>query len=214
MSKQPYLVGIVGASASGKTSFLRDLVTRLPAASCSVVSLDNYYYPIETQQPAMPIAGPTSIYRPMLQSAAWLPATDLAKLLRGEKIVHSEYTYNHRDKPGGPITIAPAPVLLLEGLFLFHDDEIRATLDLRVFIDADEEICRQRRLQRDQAERGYTLEHSAYCWEHHVLPAYRQYVLPYRAQAHLVVANHTDYAEGLNTLTQRLQTILTLGADV
>jgi uridine kinase len=211
MAKKPYLVGIVGASASGKTSFLRDLVARLPTSSCSVVSLDNYYHPIERQQrdangwPNFDL--PTALDRRRFHA-------DLAILLRGESIVHAEYTFNHRDKPGELITIAPADVLILEGLFLFHDDAIRAALDLRVFIDADEEICRQRRLQRDQAERGYTLEHSAYCWEQHVLPAYRQYVLPYREEAHLVVANHTDYADGLDALSRRLQAILALGADV
>jgi uridine kinase len=211
MATNPYLVGIVGASASGKTSFLRDLIARLPTASRSVVSLDNYYHPIAMQQrDANGRANfdlPTALDWPRFHA-------DLATLQRGEKIVHTEYTYNHRDKPGDPIIVAPADVLILEGLFLFHDDAIRAAIDLRVFIDADEEICRQRRLQRDQRERGYTFEHSAYCWEHHVLPAYRQFVLPYREEAHLVVANHTVYAEGLNALSRRLQAILALGPDV
>lgn len=200
-SLMSYLVGIVGASASGKTSFLRDLTQRLPDSAHSVVSLDNYYHPIERQQrDANGWANfdlPTALDWPQFRA-------DLAALTRGEAIVQREYTYNHRDKPGDAITVAPAPILILEGLFLFHDADIRAALDLRVFIDADEEICRQRRLQRDISERGYTAEHSAYCWEQHVLPAYRQYVLPHREEAHLIVANHTDYKVGLEALVQRL----------
>ena len=200
-----YLVGIVGASASGKTSFLRDLVQRLPPDSRSVISLDNYYFPIERQQrDANGWANfdlPTALDWPQFR-------TDLAALQRGEPIVRYEYTFNHRDKPGGSITVLPARILILEGLFLFHDAEIRAALDLRVFVDADEEICRQRRLHRDVNERGYSAEHSAYCWEQHVLPAYRQFVLPHREEAHLIVANHTDNAEGLEAVSRRLQAVI------
>jgi uridine kinase len=206
MPGAPYLVGIVGASASGKTSFLRDLVQRLPAASRSVVSLDNYYFPIERQQrDANGWANfdlPTALDWPRFHA-------DLAALRRGEEIALREYTYNHRAKPGGSISIAPAPLLILEGLFLFHDAEIRAALDLRVFIDADEEVCRRRRLRRDVDERGYSAEHSAYCWEHHVLPAYREFVLPYRAEADVVVANNTDFTAGLDALSQRLKEVAT-----
>ncbi len=199
-----YLVGIVGASASGKTRFLRDLIERLPEKSRSVLSLDNYYHPIERQQgDANGRANfdlPTALDWPQFR-------TDLAALQRGDPVVRPEYTFNHRDKPSGSITVSPAPILILEGLFLFHDAEIRAALDMRVFIDADEEICRQRRLQRDVHERGYSAEHSAYCWENHVLPAYREFVLPHRDEAHLIVANNTDFAAGLDALSRHLHAL-------
>src|SRR5437660_1703512 len=190
MSRTPYLPGIVGGSASGKTSFLRDLLARLPSDQCAVVSQDNYYRSIDEQQrdareePNFDL--PTAIYRDHFHA-------DLQKLLRGETVARNEYTFNHRDKVGRTITVVPAKIIVVEGLFVFHYEEIRALLDLRIFIDAREDACKQRRLERDAAERGYSAEHVEYQWEHHVVPAYRKYILPYRDEAHVIVTNHGGY---------------------
>ena len=159
MAKTSYLVGIVGGSASGKSSFLRDLLGRLPAKQCAVVSQDNYYRDIGEQ--LRDAAGhpnfdlPTAIRHELF-------AADLQKLLHGEQIAKVEYTFNHRDKPGRTLVVEPAPVILVEGLFLFHFEDVRTLFDLRVFIDAREDVCKQRRLQRDAAERGYPAEYVEY----------------------------------------------------
>ncbi len=201
MQNKPYLVGIVGGSASGKTSFLRDLLARLPMQKCAVVSQDNYYRPLAEQQrdandrPNFDL--PTAIHRDHLHE-------DLCKLLSGESVSRTEYTFNHREKQGQLVTIEPAEVILLEGLFLFHYDEIRTLLDLRVFIDAKEDVCKLRRLQRDLVERGYPADHVEYQWDNHVLPAYREFILPYREQAHRIVANHDGYETGLAVVTQQV----------
>jgi uridine kinase len=200
-SMKPYVVGIVGGSASGKTSFLRDLLVCLPAQACCIVSQDNYYRSIHEQerdasgQPNFDL--PTAIQRDRFHD-------DLCKLLRGETITQKEYTFNHQHRQGRLLTLVPAKVLIVEGLFLFHYEEIRRLLDLRVFVDAREDICKQRRLQRDLHERGYPPHEVEYQWEQHVMPAYRQFVLPYREEAHLIVTNHTSYDKGLEVLTHHV----------
>jgi uridine kinase len=205
MSRTPYLVGIVGGSASGKTSFLRDLLARLPSDQCAVVSQDNYYRSIHEQerdargQPNFDL--PTAIHREHFHA-------DLQKLLRGETVARAEYTFNHRDKTGRTITIAPAAILIVEGLFVFHYEEIRALFDLRVFIDAREDLCKERRLQRDASERGYDAAHVEYQWEHHVRPAYRKFILPYRDEAHVIVANHGGFEKGLAVVADHLTAVL------
>lgn len=199
MIAKPYLIGIVGGSGSGKTSFLRDLLARLPEKQCAVVSQDNYYRPIHEQerdasgQPNFDL--PTSIQLDHF-------CDDVTNLLRGETITKIEYTYNHRERQGRHITVEPAPIVILEGLFLFHFERIRAQFDLRVFIDAHVEICKQRRLKRDAAERGYSPEHVEYQWTQHVLPAYERFILPYREDAHVVVANHVNYDAGLDVVVE------------
>jgi uridine kinase len=201
MVSKPYLVGIVGGSASGKTSFLRDLVARLPERSCCVVSLDNYYRSLDEQfrdengRPNFDL--PTAIHRDQL-------GEDMRALLRGESVTRTEYNFNQHDRQGRPITIEPANIFIMEGLFVFHYEEIRNLLDLRIFIDAPEAICKTRRLQRDLDERGYPRDHTEYHWVNHVLPAYRQYVLPYREEAHFVVTNHSDYLQGLDVVSAHL----------
>jgi uridine kinase len=201
MYRKPYIVGIVGSSASGKTSFLRDLVAQLPERACCVVSQDNYYRTIDEQMrdanglPNFDL--PSAIHRDRFFE-------DMCALMRGEAVTKTEYTFNHRERPGNLITIEPADVLIMEGLFVFHHEEIRSLLDLRVFIEAREQLCKERRLIRDTHERGYSPEDTAYQWEHHVLPAYRQFVLPYREEAHLIVANHVNYEKGLEVVTHHV----------
>ncbi len=205
MSRKPYLVGIVGGSGSGKTSFLRDLLKRLPAKVCAVISQDNYYRPLHEQerdpngQPNFDL--PTSIYLERFRQ-------DLRSLLRGEAIEKNEYTYNHREREGQRIIVEPAAVLIVEGLFLFHDDEIRALFDLRVFIEAPVEICKKRRLERDAKERGYPADDVEYRWTRHVLPTHEQFILPRRNDAHIIVANHESYEEGLNVVANHVATKL------
>src|SRR5437870_4255297 len=103
---KPYLVGIVGGSASGKSSFQRDLAARLPAGQCAVISQDNYYRPLEEQfWDAAGFANfdlPTAIQRDRLLA-------DLESLARGETITGKEFTFNQVDKPGRVLVIAPAP---------------------------------------------------------------------------------------------------------
>jgi uridine kinase len=201
MPRKPYLVGIVGGSASGKTSFLRDLLAKLPGGACAVVSQDNYYRPLQEQacdargQPNFDL--PTSIDRARLH---W----DLCNLLGGETICKREYTFNRADRRPDLVIVEPAPVLILEGLFLFHYEEIRALCDLRVFVDAREDVCKRRRLERDRRERGYLTEHVEYQWEQHVLPAYRQFVLPYRDEAHVIVTNHVSCEKGLEVVAHHV----------
>lgn len=201
MSGKPYLVGIVGGSASGKTTFLRELVARIPPKLCAVVSQDNYYRHVNEQEhdehgiPNFDL--PTAIHRDRL-------ADDLAKLMRGESIVRTEYTFNQRDRVGHLITTESAPVIVIEGLFIFHYEEIRNQLDLRVFIDADIEVCRIRRIERDQRERGYAPNFTEYQWANHVLPAYQRFILPYRDESHLIVANHGAYEKGLEVIADHI----------
>ena len=199
--RKPYIVGIVGGSGSGKTSFLRELLARLPQGACSVVSQDNYYRSLDEQ--ACDANGfpnfdlPTAIHRERFFE-------DMCALVRGETITRTEYTFNDRERQGVRITVQPADVLIMEGLFVFHYEEVRALIDLRVFIDAKEEVCKARRIKRDAHERGYLLEQVEYQWEHHVLPAYREFILPYREEAHIIVDNHGHYEPGLEALIQRV----------
>jgi uridine kinase len=201
MVRKPYIVGIGGCSGSGKSSFLRELMDRLPPGQCALVSQDNYYRSIDEQE--RDAAGEANFDLPGAIHLDQLVA-DLHQLSRGQPITRKEYTFNHFDGRGQSLAIAPAPVLVLEGLFIFHHAETRDLLDLRVFLDAHEDICKQRRLERDIALRGYSPMEVEYQWTHHVLPAYRKFILPYREQAHCIVVNDDGYEAGLSVVAQHI----------
>ena len=107
----------------------------------------------------------------------------------------------------------PAPIIVVEGIFIYHYETVRDALDLKVFIDAEHDIKLQRRIQRDSVERNYPESDVRYRFEHHVTPSYDKYVAPYKSDCDLIIDNNVDYKSGLtelkNILIQKLADLKT-----
>lgn len=196
-----YVVGIAGGSASGKTSFLKKLKENLPDGSVTIISQDNYYKPKAEQERdengEVNYDLPTSI-----DKEAFLK--DLKLLLSGEPISFHEYTFNNSNTAPKTVVIQPAPILVVEGLFVFHYPDIRHLIDLRIYLDVREEIKLERRIKRDRDERGYPESVVRYQWEHHVLPSFKKFLKPYRDDSHIIITNNITFDKGLAVLTDHL----------
>lgn len=202
---KPYVIGISGGSGSGKTSFIKELVKNVGKEYISVVSQDDYYLPKKKQRTDKKVKVnfdlPTAIDRELFFK-------DMQRLINNIAIEKTEYTFNNRNKKPKTIKVAPTPILVMEGLFIFHFGEIWDLLDLTVFLHADDNTRLMRRLKRDKEERGYPEKDVQYQWKNHVKPCYQKYLKPYRGAADLVVNNNRTYQPGLSVLTSYLNTIL------
>lgn len=191
---RPYIIGICGGSGSGKTSFIRRLRECFDEADLCIISQDDYYLPMtEQEKDEQGIENfdlPKSIDKRLLRK-------DLEGLLRGETLQRLEYVFNDDSAERKSFTIRPAPVIVVEGLFVFHYKRLSAMFDLKVFISSKENLKIIRRILRDRAERNATLEDVLYRYEHHVLPAYEKFIAPYRESSDLVVNNNHDFDRGL-----------------
>ncbi len=197
-----YLVGIAGGSASGKTSILNDLRKCFEPGMVAVVSQDNYYLDRELQ--ALDYRGEINFDLPSaIDREAF--AADVETLLSGKPIYRKEYTFNNPDATPGLIEILPAPILIIEGLFVFYYSELQTKLDLQVYIDARDDVKLERRLRRDALERGYPETDVRYRWENHVVPCYRNYLRPYRDHCDVIIANNGSYKKGLEVLVSHLR---------
>jgi uridine kinase len=201
MSFAPYLVGIAGGSGSGKTSLIRALRERLPPGTVSVVSQDDYYLPSEHQ--AVDMNGRINFDLPEGIDLDAL-ASDLEGLRSGRPIQRREYTFNNSAKRAGWKRTIPAPLVLVEGLFVLHHERLRNGFDLRVFVHAENDVELHRRLRRDAEERGYGREEVLYQWQHHVLPAHARYLLPHRLHCEVEVDNGGDFEIALASLRRHL----------
>lgn len=202
MHRGSYLVGVAGGSGSGKTSFVRALRDQLPAGTVCMISQDDYYLPLSHQQ-----VDPNGRVNFDLPTGIDLTAlaNDLEHLLCGDTLVRTEYTFNQEERVPRSIEVAPAPIILVEGLFVLHHAPLRELFDLRVFIDAHEDTQLLRRMRRDELERGYGNEEVRYQWDNHVMPAYREYLLPYRHHCDLHVVNEVDFGRAVMVLADHLQ---------
>lgn len=196
--QKPYIIGICGGTGSGKTTFINNLKLNLKNHKVCYVSLDDYYKPREEQK--VDAKGeknfdlPESFRRDKLLN-------DLNLLIQGESIEILEYNFNNPLKDRKLIRIEPAPVIILEGIFVFYFEEILDLLDLKIFIHASESIKLIRRIRRDQSERNYPLEDVLYRYENHVNPTYQQFIEPYKEVADLIINNNYSHHAAVEVLS-------------
>src|SRR5690606_6784002 len=117
---------------------------------------------------------------------------DIRSLFDGHTIRRQEYTFNNPALTPRTIEILPAPLLIVEGLFIFYYGEVNELLDHRIFLHADEHIALRRRLKRDLIERGYGDEDVRYKWVNHVMPAYREYMLHFWVTCYSLIILNND----------------------
>jgi uridine kinase len=194
---KPYLVGLTGGSASGKTTFLRKLVGSFAPEDICLISQDNYYHPRESQvkdeNGIINFDLPTSI-----DEVSY--AADVQTISQGKSFSRLEYTFNNPNVIPRMLVFNPAPIVIVEGIFVFYFEQVARLLDLKVYIDAKEHVKLHRRIVRDQVERGYDLDDVLYRYLHHVAPTYEKYIKPYKQDADIVIPNNRQFDRGLEVL--------------
>ena len=202
---QSYLVGITGGSASGKTSFLHSLKEIFPANELCIISQDHYYHP-----PAK------HIYDDNGQVNFDLPESidfhqfiaDLQHLKQGKAVERREYLYQNEGVEPGMLRFEPARIIVIEGLLIFWFEEIFRLLDLKIFIDAADDVKLERRIKRDTTERGISHDLVMYQWHNHVLPAYEKYLLPFKNAADMIVNNNDHFQNSLQVIKNHFSTLI------
>ncbi len=197
MSKLPYIVGVTGGSASGKTSLLREIGRIFSKEQVCILSQDNYYRPAGEQ-----LVDENGHINYDLPECIDLDAfkADMLKLAQGETIKRQEYRFQHEEQMGDWIYFHSAPIVIIEGLFIFYREDISTHFDLKIFVEAQEELQLERRLKRDTQERNISADFVHYQWNNHVMPAYRKYLEPYRTQADIIINNNNHFNNSLKVI--------------
>lgn len=202
MEKKPFIIGIAGGSGSGKTFFLKCFLKHFTTDEVCLVSQDDYYHPVAQGMTAEEIALYNFDLPQTIDHEHFL--SDIEKLMNDETVYKKEYTFNNLNAVPKILEIKPAPILIVEGLFIFHFKGIAEKLDLKIFIEAEEEIALKRRIKRDFEERGYSREDVMYRWVNHVMPAYNEFLFPYRDESHQIIVNNTQQADEIILVTETI----------
>lgn len=187
------IIGITGASGSGKSFFLSELLSQFPENDVIHLALDNYYFPRELQQKDE--NGIENFDIPTAFNEAKLLA-DIIDLKSGKAITFETYNYNNSLINKEYKTIEPRKILIIEGIFVFNFESIYPHFSYKIFVDAPTDINLNRRLQRDAIERGYDYNDVVYRYNNHVIPAFEKHILPTKNIVDIIVDN--SKTENLN----------------
>ena len=191
------IIGIAGGTGSGKSTFTNRLKREF-GDDVTVIYHDNYYkaqhdVPFEERQ-KVNYDHPDSLETDLM-------IEHLKALKRGEAIDCPVYDYSKHDRSDRTIRIKPSPVILVEGILLLADPRTRDLLDIKVYVDADADTRILRRIARDTAERGRTIEDIMDQYLSTVKPMHNLYVQPTRAMADIVLnSGRNDIAFDLMAL--------------
>ena len=182
-----YVLGVSGSSGSGKSEILKQLSNKINSNLISVISQDNYYKKRDSQ--LIDLNGfhnfdlPESIDKKNFYG-------DVVKLISGKNIEYLEYNYNNPKLKSNNKKIISNPIIIVEGLFIFHYKKINSLFNSRVFIDAELNLMIKRRLNRDLHERGYDKNDVEYRYRNHVIPAFKKFTEPYKNDSNLIINNN------------------------
>ncbi len=182
--KQPLLVGVAGASASGKSLLAKTIQQRLPTEQIQVISEDSYYYDQShltmSERERTNYDHPSSMDHDLLQ-------THLGLLKQGKSIHAPSYDFSQHTRRAETIEVHPTPIIIIEGIMLFSEQGLRDTLDLKLFVDTPLDICLLRRIRRDIVERGRSLESVINQYKNTVRPGYINFIQPTKEYADVII---------------------------
>ena len=205
MNQPTYLVGVTGGSASGKTSFLREIGLLFKPEEVCILSQDNYYKKA-SEQPKDENGNINYDLPACIDLDTF--HDDMLLLKQGKEVKRREYRFQHENQLGDWLVFKPAPIVIIEGLFIFYRTDIAEHFNLKIFVEAEEHLQLQRRLKRDTQERNIPEDYVHYQWQNHVMPAYKQYLAPYRAQADIIINNNSHFNNSLKVVEDHFLTRL------
>ncbi|MCS6905801.1 MAG: uridine kinase [Bacteroidia bacterium] len=205
LKNRPYIVGISGGSASGKTYVLKRLEKSAISPFITLISQDNYYKDLHEQE--LESDGNVNFDHPKAFNEE-IYYEHIRKLIDGQSVKIREYHFNKPNAEIKFIEYKPAPIIIIEGLFVFYFETIAQLMDLKVFIEADEHIKFARRIKRDYKDRGYEIESIIDQYVNYVVPMYRKFVEPYKWECDIIIPNNRHLQTGVTVLINHLKWIL------
>ena len=178
------LIGIAGGSGSGKTLVARSIIRDLGSTRVAIIDQDSYYRDLDD----IPIADrdlrnfdhPDAFDNDLLKQ-------HLRQLIDGKSIEQPIYDYTRHARLKETKTVGDHVVIVLEGILIFVDEDLRDMMDIKLFIDADPDVRLVRRIERDVRERGRAIESILRQYQATVRPMHLQFVEPSKRYADLIV---------------------------
>ena len=201
MESDILVIGIAGGTGSGKTTLMKNLISRFQG-DVTVLSHDNYY----KRHDELPYEARCALnYDEPAALETDLMARHLEQLRRGESILCPVYDFTQHNRSDETVLIEPRKVIIVEGILIFENEPLRELMDIRIFVDTDADVRLCRRIKRDVNKRGRSLESVLMQYQETVKPMHEKYVEPSKRYADVVVPEGGKNWVALEMIIDRIQ---------
>ena len=205
MMSNPLLIGISGGTGSGKTRFTKELISRFNDTSLICISQDSYYKDLSEisydERCDMNFDSPDAIDFSSLLD-------DLKNLIGLNAVNIPIYNFKRHVRMKESNKIEPKPIIILEGIFSLYKPEIRALMDLKIFVDTPADIRILRRAKRDINKRERTIESIVQQYLKTVRPMHEKYVEPTKSYADIIVPNGGKNKVALDIINSQILPVM------
>jgi uridine kinase len=203
--KKGILIGIAGASGSGKTVIANSIIDSLGSDRAVVIQEDSYYKDLSDvpyeQRVGRNFDHPDAFDHDLL-------AKHLLQLLNGEAVSHPIYDYKLHTRSKETKTVGPGILIILEGILVFSKAILRELMDYQVFIETPPDICFIRRLKRDIEERGRTVDSVIRQYTETVRPMYLEFIEPSKQYADILISGEEKNSDAVDILITKIDVLI------
>jgi uridine kinase len=204
MSK-PVIIAVAGGSSSGKTTVVNKIISNFLTEKVEVIRHDDYY----KDQSEMTIEERRKInYDHPLSLDNDLFYSQVLDLVNGKSIDKPTYDFVELNRTKITEKIYPAEIIILEGILILEDERIRNLADIKIFVEADDDIRLIRRIKRDTTERGRTLDNVLNQYLSTVKPMHHAFVKPTKRYADIIIPNDYSHDVAVDLIKAKIFTIL------
>ncbi|MBO5975841.1 MAG: uridine kinase [Oscillospiraceae bacterium] len=197
-------IGIAGGTGSGKTTITRRIVKEF-GGDVSVIYHDNYY----KAHDEMPYSERCKLnYDHPDAFDTELMIEHIKALKEGKRVLCPVYDYTVHNRSDKTVEISPAKVLIVEGILIFADKQLRDEMDIKLFVDTDADVRILRRIVRDVRDRGRSLESVVNQYLNTVKPMHEQFVEPSKRCADVIIPEGGRNAVALSMVMERIRAYL------
>ncbi|ADY28078.1 MULTISPECIES: uridine kinase [Cellulophaga] len=181
------IIGIAGGTGCGKTTVVNQIINELPDDEVCVISQDSYYndlshLPLEERRKTN-FDHPLSIDFKLLKQ-------HLEELRQGNTIQQPVYSFLECNRTAETVPTEPRKVVIVEGILIMTDPEIRKMMDIKIFVHADSDERLIRRIKRDVNERGWNLDETLEKYQSTIKPMHAEFIEPSKEYADIIIPNN------------------------
>jgi len=181
---KPFVIGVAGGSGSGKTTVVNHIINTVGSSNLVLLQHDSYYRDLKhialEERTKQNYDHPSSLETELL-------VRHVHALLKGYSIKMPIYDFTNHVRSEETIPYTPKPIILVDGILIFYEKELRELMDIKIFVDTDDDLRLLRRLKRDINERGRSVNSVLSQYEKFVRPMHLEFVEPSKRYADIII---------------------------